>query len=87
MTTVAPAAAKPAEVASVPGVLRVVTTPWADVYVDDRKVGRAPIFRTMPLVAGAHTLGFVNPNYPPVIRKIKIEAGGVREVRVDLEKP
>lgn len=38
----------------------VLVTPWADVYIDDKLLGRAPV-KDLPLKVGKHRLRIVNP--------------------------
>lgn len=59
-TPVKPAVAAPA---GAPGMLTVALTGvgWADVYVDDQKLGRTAPFRDVSVASGRHTIVVVNP--------------------------
>jgi hypothetical protein len=66
------------------GTLQIGVRPWAEVSVDGNLVGTSPI-RPLDLEAGAHTLGFVHPDYLPVERQVTIRAGERTKLLVDLE--
>jgi hypothetical protein len=65
-----------------PGFLRVLATPWAEVWVDGQRVDFTPFARAIPLAAGTHYLTFAHPNAPPEKRTIAIVKGEVRTVDV-----
>ncbi len=69
-----------------PAVIRLVALPWADVFIDDQKVGTTPIFRTTTLPAGRHTLRLVNPNFPALSRVLQLQSGQSEELRFDLAR-
>ncbi len=81
-----PAPEPPRAVAGGPGVLRIVALPWADVYIDERKVGTTPIFRTTPLSAGKHTVRLVNPAFSTLVRHFEIAPGQALDLKFDLAK-
>ncbi|MCC6812044.1 MAG: serine/threonine protein kinase [Deltaproteobacteria bacterium] len=67
-----------------PAILKVIALPWADVYVDERKVGTTPIFRTLPLASGKHVLKLVNPAFPTLTKAFEVGAGEALELKFDL---
>ncbi len=69
---------------SLSGMLQVDCYPWADVYVDGRKVDRTPIQQPIKLSAGMHKLELVHPDYPALDRNIKIKGGYVDSVKINL---
>jgi serine/threonine-protein kinase len=65
-----------------PGYLRVMATPWAEVWVDGQRVDVTPFARAIPLSAGTHYVTFVHPNAPVEKRAITIARGEVRTLDV-----
>lgn len=78
-----PPARKPAAAAA-EGSLQVVVQPWADIVVDGESVGETP-FRRLPLAAGTHTVRVEHPAFEPIERQVKVEAGEVTRLVLDLE--
>lgn len=66
------------------GVLRLAANPWAEVFVDGKKVGTTPLV-SYKLAAGSHRLKLVNPDCSPVNRVIKIEPGRTHSEVVSLQ--
>lgn len=69
------------------GTLRIVTSYWADVYVDGKRMGRAPM-KALSLPAGRHVvslLGNVKVNH--YRREVVIRPGEITELRVDPDSP
>lgn len=57
------------------GTVTIATTPWAEVYIDGKKIGSTPIAK-LKIPAGTHKLTLVNPDLQVKIDKtIKIGAG------------
>ncbi|MCA9600416.1 MAG: serine/threonine-protein kinase [Polyangiales bacterium] len=67
------------------GYLRVVASPWADVYVDGQKVATTPTAERIALSPGTHYLRFANPYFETVDRELKVRAGELQVVSVELE--
>jgi serine/threonine protein kinase len=44
------------------GFLRVFSEPWAEIYIDGRKVGTAPVDKSIILTPGSHQLWLKNPS-------------------------
>lgn len=65
------------------GRLSLNAMPWADVYLDDRALGRTPI-RDLEVPAGDHRVRFVHPSLGEVRRMIRVEAGRAETLGVDL---
>jgi hypothetical protein len=64
-----------------PAHLRVIVTPWGDVWIDGRYRGRAP--RELSLSPGRHVVG-VGHGAPAVARTIELGPGERRELELDL---
>ncbi|HEY2515410.1 MAG TPA: serine/threonine-protein kinase [Polyangiaceae bacterium] len=57
------------------GALRVVATPWAEVWVDGQKIDVTPMARPIPLAAGPHYVTLTCPKAPPEKRQITVNTG------------
>jgi serine/threonine-protein kinase len=57
------------------GLVRVVATPWAEVYIDGELFDTTPIGRPIPVTPGRHFVTFRHPNAPDEQRSLKISAG------------
>ncbi len=69
-----------------PATLQFFTTPWAKIIVDGTPQGTTPMFHTLLVSPGAHTLRFENPARQSQERSISVSAGETKEIRVSLEK-
>jgi eukaryotic-like serine/threonine-protein kinase len=61
-----------------PGFMRVLATPWAEVWVDGQRVETTPFARPIPLRPGTHYLALVHPNAPVEKRKVDIVSSETR---------
>jgi serine/threonine-protein kinase len=59
----------------VPGLLRVRTKPWAEVFVDGQSRGYTPRVRDLNLSPGPHRLRFVNPLCDVVEKELQVASG------------
>ena len=84
---VPPEIAETVEAAEAPrrGILRLTTVPWAEVYVDRKRVGRTPRLTEIELEPGAHRLRLVNPRRLPHLETVEVEAGQVLKKRIRLK--
>jgi serine/threonine-protein kinase len=57
------------------GSLRVLATPWAEVWVDGQRIDVTPFARAIPLSPGTHYVTLKHPNAPVEKRQIAIVAG------------
>jgi serine/threonine-protein kinase len=55
--------------------LRVLATPWADVWIDGQKVETTPFARAIPLSPGRHFVTLTHPNAPSEQRTLKLAVG------------
>jgi hypothetical protein len=64
------------------GYLRVLATPWAEVWVDGQRVDVTPFARPIPLPEGAHFVTLVHPSAPAQKHTVSIAAGETRTLDV-----
>jgi hypothetical protein len=82
------AGARPLElIPASPGYLRVLATPWAEVWVDGQRVDVTPFARGIPLPAGTHYVTLVHPDAPVEKRTIVIAPGEWRAIDVVMAVP
>ncbi len=82
------AGARPLELApAAPGFLRVLATPWAEVWVDGQRVDVTPFARGIPLSSGTHYVTLVHPSAPVEKRTIALVSGETRTVDVVMAVP
>ncbi len=67
------------------GSLDLIASPWADVYIDGRKVGTTPMFRSTSLPSGKHRLKLVHPQSRVIERTVVIRSGEITELAVEME--
>ncbi len=70
-----------------PGYLRVLATPWAEVWVDGQRVDVTPFARAIPLPEGTHYVTLVHPSAPTEKRTIAIVRGETRTIDVVMAVP
>ncbi len=66
------------------GELRVLASPWADVYVDGKLVETTPFAHPLVLSAGPHRVTLRHPEAPDENRDIKVAAGAPALIDVDM---
>ncbi len=77
------AGARPLElVPPTPGYLRVLATPWAEVWIDGQKVAVTPFARGIPLPPGKHYVTLVHPGASVEKRTALIAPGETRTIDV-----
>jgi serine/threonine protein kinase len=54
------------------GSVRITSTPWAKVFVDNKLIGETPLDAPVFLALGTHTIVFTHPSFEPMIRTITI---------------
>lgn len=57
------------------GAIRVVASPWAEVYVDGDLAGVTPMGKPIPVAPGRHYLTFKHPKAPDEAKTITVAAG------------
>ncbi|HEY8039341.1 MAG TPA: serine/threonine-protein kinase, partial [Polyangiaceae bacterium] len=74
-------------VPAAPGYLRVLATPWAEVWVDGQRVDVTPFARGIPLPPGTHYVTLVHPSAPVEKRTVAIASGETRTIDVVMAVP
>jgi len=67
------------------GKLSVECLPWADVYINNRKIDTTPIDSLLTFAAGEYNVKLIHPDYPEYVSKIRIEKDKTTSVKVLLE--
>lgn len=67
------------------GLLTVLVSPWAEVYLDGESIGPSPLPSPLTLAAGEHTFAFEHPEHKRVVRKIEIKTGNPDTLFVKLQ--
>ncbi len=70
-----------------PGYLRVLATPWAEVWVDGQRVDVTPFARPIPLPEGTHYVTLVHPSAPIEKRTVPIARGELRTLDAVMNIP
>jgi serine/threonine-protein kinase len=70
-----------------PGYLRVLATPWAEVWVDGQRLEVTPFARAIPLPPGTHYVTLVHPSAPSEKRSVAIVPGETRTLDVVMAVP
>jgi len=68
------------------GTLTVRTNPYAEVYINGKKIGETP-FADVQLPAGTYMVVFKNPSLPPVKKVVTISPGKPVKLNFDLKSP
>jgi hypothetical protein len=58
------------------GSVRITSTPWAKVFVDNKLIGETPLDAPVFLASGTHTIIFTHPSFEPLIKTIAITGNG-----------
>lgn len=66
-----------------PGKLFVEAKPYADVYIDNRKIDTTPLDDYIKLNPGNHLLKLVHPDYPPYMKRIRISNERIESVKIN----
>jgi serine/threonine-protein kinase len=67
------------------GVANLNATPWAEVWIDGRKVGETPLGRVQ-LTIGSHEIQFRHPELGDQTRTLVVTTGAVALLSVDMKK-
>jgi eukaryotic-like serine/threonine-protein kinase len=83
------ASAAPLELApsAASGYVRVLATPWAEVWIDGQRIDVTPFARAIPLPAGTHFVTLVHPHAPAEKRTVTVAAGETRTIDVVMAVP
>ena len=75
---------RPKKKAAVTSVELMSTTAGAEVYIDDKMIGKVPIEEPIVLTPGSHSLKVQKRGFTPHIDTIKLSKGEQKELEVDL---
>jgi serine/threonine-protein kinase len=70
-----------------PGYLRVLATPWAEIWIDGQRVDVTPFARPIALPEGTHYVTLVHPNAPIEKRTVAIVKGETRTIDAVMNVP
>ncbi len=73
------------EVVEKNGFLKIVTFPWAEIYVDGSYMGKTPFVQVLKLKPGKHEIELKNPFTLPVTYQVEIPPGKTIEKRFRLD--
>ena len=65
------------------GRLFVEVNPWAEIYLDDKKVDTTPLKNYIRLEKGEHELKLIHPDYPPYVSKISIAPDEIKNIKIN----
>jgi len=65
------------------GFIKLIVNPWANIYINDKKVGVTPPLDNLELKAGTYKLKIENPAFKPVLKDITLKAGQTITIRHD----
>ena len=66
------------------GFLHITCIPWANIFINNRRIAQTPISQDIEVESGELELALVNPDFPPVVRQISIEPGEREKVSISL---
>ena len=67
------------------GKLSVECLPWADVYINNKKIDTTPIDSPLTFTTGEYDLKLVHPDYPEYTGKFKIEKDKTTSIKILLD--
>jgi len=73
---------KATNVSNTPGALSVECFPWADVYIDGKKVDQTPI-NSYQLIPGVHKITLENPDFPLYNKNIEVLSNNLSTIKVN----
>jgi serine/threonine-protein kinase len=65
------------------GSVKITSTPWAKVYVDNKLIGETPFDAPFVLASGTHTIVFTHPSFEPLIKTLTITRD--KQVHIDCD--
>ena len=67
----------------IPGQLFIECLPWADVYIDNKKIDTTPLSKNIDLSPGLHELKLIHPDFPTYSRRIRISSNLIDSVSIN----
>lgn len=71
-------------ISNIPGQLFIECLPWADVFVNGKKLDTTPLKNNIALAPGVYTLRLVHPDYPVYTRRININSNKIDSISINL---
>jgi serine/threonine-protein kinase len=65
------------------GRLFVEVNPWAEVFLDNKKVDTTPLKNYIRLEQGEHELKLIHPDYPPYVSMVNIEPDEIKNIKIN----
>ena len=65
------------------GDLFVEANPWAEIYINNRKIETTPLGQSIQLETGRYVLKLVHPDFPPYYENILIKKNKLRSVKIN----
>ena len=56
------------------GFISIACTPWAKIFIDNEYAGMTPIFGSIKVPAGTHTVTFNNPDFVPIVKEVRVRS-------------
>ncbi|MEM7675387.1 MAG: PEGA domain-containing protein, partial [Myxococcota bacterium] len=85
IVTPSPDGTPTAPVSDEPGLLRVVVSPWAVVYINGTRVKTTPFDKPIQLAPGSYRIGLRNPHFEPQDHLVDVKPGEVVEIQTALK--
>ncbi|MCL5268317.1 MAG: protein kinase [Bacteroidetes bacterium] len=70
-------------VAADSGYISIACTPWAKIFIDNEYAGMTPIFGSIKVPAGTHTVTFNNPDFVPIVKEVRVRSRVLANVDAD----
>lgn len=66
------------------GRLFVEVNPWADIFIDNQKIGTTPLDDEIELEPGTYELKLIHPDYPDYVKTLNVKSGERQTVKINL---
>lgn len=67
------------------GNVAVTSFPWSHIYLDDEKIGTTPLEGPVTIEAGFHTIKFVHPEYPEILKEVDVKEDSTLEMNINFQ--
>ncbi len=74
---------KEATAPAIDGKLFVEANPWAEVFINDKKIDTTPLKNEIELKSGEYELKLVHPEFPPYSEKIEIKPNELNSIKIN----
>ena len=65
------------------GELSVDVNPWADIYINNRKIDTTPLSQNIQLTVGKYELKLVHPDFPPYYKTVEIQPNKLQTIKIN----